>query len=1161
MTTKNAAIGFILLITLVAGASPALAANNCRWLGNGADNNWSTVANWDLCGNTFPHNGDSVIFINTAKRGTNVNNIPNLSLASVGLVGQPGDGTAQNPFSRWNISGLPIALTNGITGSSLRTASNESASFLIPVTPSAGALTFKNMPIAPGDTSTRLVLGDINLNGQVAIFDLDFPVTVSGVISGNGALRKVNTSTLTLHDNTYTGPTDIVAGTILAASSSALGSSTLADSTTVEANATLSLANGVVISEHVLLANGILDVPAGVSATFAGPLNAPPPIGTPNNGSFSVGGTLTVTGQVIASDGDVMFLRGGGTLVLMNGANVWQKMLVQNGTVRAGVAKALPQGDLVLLADLGLAQLDLNGFDLTIESLGGGANSGIILGSHTLTINQASAGIYSGTIIGTGGIVKKGVAQLAFNGAQPSTYTGSTTVQEGTLAVGKNPGIPALEGPIVVTGGTLQITTDGQTLPTIPVTVTAPGTFSLTDHKAAIGSLTGNGIVTIGKGTLTVGGNNTTTKFDGTLFGDPAIGGQAAEVYFRLIKVGTGTLTLTNAGSRLSDQFVVDAGILSLDGKMNGSGAIVRGGTLAGNGTIFDNNGLNTFVSNLQMLGATAAISPGHSPGIIHADAAQFSQGSAFVVEINGAAPGTGYDQLDLSNGLVLLDNTVQLVAHRTFPAPKNSTFTIVNLPAGSSTNGTFAGLPEGGNLTIDGQKFGISYRGGPENNDVVLTALEGPPPITYFLSEGATGPFFDEDILIANPNTDTAPVTLTFSKEDGTQVVDTRTLGPQSRLTVHVDLIPGLEGTSVSAQVTSTKGLPLVVERSMFWDKSYYAGSTGSSVDKPAPDWFFAEGSQGFFQTFVLVNNPNPTPTEVTFTFFRENENPVVHKVTVGPTTRFTLDAGSIPEIVNRSFGISVHATQPIMAERSVYFGTTDTRLWSGGTESAGVTSASTHWFLAEGATGGFFDTFILLSNPNNAEAHVTFQYLLPTGETVTVPKTIAANARLTTNIEVEDDVRLHDAAVSTVVTSDQPVIAERSMYWPGAAKPWGEGHNSFGVIDADVKWGLSEGRTGGPLNFHTYILLANPQTTAATVQVTFLRENGTPVVKTFTVPATSRFNIDTGTVTELHDESFGALIEVTNNVPIIVERSMYWDSNGFQFSGGTNATGIHLP
>jgi hypothetical protein len=190
-----------------------------------------------------------------------------------------------------------------------------------------------------------------------------------------------------------------------------------------------------------------------------------------------------------------------------------------------------------------------------------------------------------------------------------------------------------------------------------------------------------------------------------------------------------------------------------------------------------------------------------------------------------------------------------------------------------------------------------------------------------------------------------------------------------------------------------------------------------------------------------------------------------------------------------------------------------------------------------------------------------VTLQYLLDTGETVSVPKVVPGNARLTTNIETESDARLHNAAVSTVVTSDQPIIAERSMYWPGAAVPWGEGHNSFGVVDAGLHWGLAEGRTGGAFNFHTYILLANPQSTVANVTVTFLRENGAAAVtKTFTVPPTSRFNIDAGTISELSNESFGADIQVTNGVPIIVEESMYWDSNGFQFSGGTNATGSRL-
>ena len=309
-----------------------------------------------------------------------------------------------------------------------------------------------------------------------------------------------------------------------------------------------------------------------------------------------------------------------------------------------------------------------------------------------------------------------------------------------------------------------------------------------------------------------------------------------------------------------------------------------------------------------------------------------------------------------------------------------------------------------------------------------------------------------------------------------------------------------------------------------------------------------------------MLVINPHATATDVTFTFLRENEAAVVKTVTLGPSARLTLSAGDVPELADRSFGITVRASQPIMAERSMYFGTTPARFWSGGHESAGVTSASREWFLAEGATGGFFDTFILLSNPQDTPAQVTLRYLLDTGETVTVPKTIAARARLTTNIEAEADVRLHNAAVSTVVRSDVPIIAERSMYWPGAAQPWGEAHNSFGVMRADTIWGLAEGRVGGPLNFRTFILLANPQSTAAQVTVTFLRETGAPIVQTYTVPPTSRFNVDMSGVPGLQDESFGAAITVTNSVPIIVERSMYWDQDGIPLSGGTNATAISL-
>lgn len=299
-----------------------------------------------------------------------------------------------------------------------------------------------------------------------------------------------------------------------------------------------------------------------------------------------------------------------------------------------------------------------------------------------------------------------------------------------------------------------------------------------------------------------------------------------------------------------------------------------------------------------------------------------------------------------------------------------------------------------------------------------------------------------------------------------------------------------------------------------------------------------------------------------MTITFLRENAPPVERKYTIDAQARLTVDCGTIDELANSSFAIHVFAFGHIIAERAMYFGNTPERLFSGGHESAG-TSPAVSWFFAEGATGNFFDTFLLFGNFADRDATVTLQHLLDTGETVTRTKTVRGKERLTVNIAQEDDPRLHHAAVSTLVTSDLAIVAERSMYWGrGESSPWREGHNSFGVLDSHTHWSVAEGRIGGPLNFRTYIQLANPQTDAAEVTVTFLREMGAPIVKTYTVPPTSRFNIDVAEVDpDMHDESVGADIRVTNGMGIVVERSMYWDSGGVFFKGGTNATGMRLP
>jgi hypothetical protein len=134
--------------------------------------------------------------------------------------------------------------------------------------------------------------------------------------------------------------------------------------------------------------------------------------------------------------------------------------------------------------------------------------------------------------------------------------------------------------------------------------------------------------------------------------------------------------------------------------------------------------------------------------------------------------------------------------------------------------------------------------------------------------------------------------------------------------------------------------------------------------------------------------------------------------------------------------------------------------------------------------------------------------------------------------------------------------------MYWPGTFAQWFEAHDSFGVTEVGTKWGLAEGRVGGPAMFETFILLANAGTTAADVTVTYLRENGSTLVRQYTVEPTSRFNIWANAVgPELANERFGALIEVTNGVPIAVERAMYNSSAGVLFAGGSNATATRIP
>jgi hypothetical protein len=237
---------------------------------------------------------------------------------------------------------------------------------------------------------------------------------------------------------------------------------------------------------------------------------------------------------------------------------------------------------------------------------------------------------------------------------------------------------------------------------------------------------------------------------------------------------------------------------------------------------------------------------------------------------------------------------------------------------------------------------------------------------------------------------------------------------------------------------------------------------------------------------------------------------------------------------------------------------------LFGAGHESAGVTSTATSWFLAEGATGPYFDLFVLIANPGASDAQVRATYLLPGGSTFVKDYTVAANSRFNIWVDLEDP-QLADTAVSTTIASTNGVgiIVERAMWWPGGPPTWYEAHNSPGATATGTRWALAEGELGGPNALETYILIANTSSFAGSARVTLLFEDGTTAVRTYPLDPNSRLNVAVAVeLPEAAGRRFGALIESLGaaRAQIVVERAMYSNAGGVVWSAGTDAYATRL-
>ena len=493
------------------------------WNGGGSDQNWDTGSNW--VSTVSPDlTGDSLIFAGTAGSSPNMDN----SYSLAGL-------TFSNNATSFNI-GTTTSSTLTLTGSGITNNSANAQTLNVPIIMSA-------------PQTFNAAAGNIRVSGVVDDAGAGLALTKIGnnvlVLSGTNTYSGntiINAGNLTiggagqLGAGTYTAA--IVDNGTFAYSSSATqtlsgiisGTGALTQSgagALVLDNATNTFSGNITVSGYLLATNDVA-FNFGNGAT-KGPLGNP----ATTNRTITVnsGGTLVFgQGNVFGDGGSSLapavslIINQGGTVQTAapiptypgNGggdANIFGNIMLNGGTFSTGNGYAnSPDYQAAIL----LGSVTVGGSAAsTINSVASNTNAnGLMLGAQgggTVTFNVASTGAGGADLIvtaplvnapanTTGALLKIGSGTLQLDGA--NTYAGSTTVSNGTLA-----GIGSIVGPVVVApAGTIGAGDAGTNVGTLTINnnLTLQGNAQLRISKT--GGTRTSDLIT-GLSTVTYGGS------------------------------------------------------------------------------------------------------------------------------------------------------------------------------------------------------------------------------------------------------------------------------------------------------------------------------------------------------------------------------------------------------------------------------------------------------------------------------------------------------------------------------------------------------------------------------------------------------------------------------------------------------------------------------
>ena len=649
-----------------------------------------------------------------------------------GIYGDAGDGVVS--LSKGDAGVLVLSGTNTYTGNNFIntgtvqiSAENNLGALANDVTFGGGTLS-----ITAGFTAStgKVFTISSDLTGTLDIASAQTLTlgNLSDVLTtGNtaGLLRKTNAGALVIQaaNPSFDGTMQIDAGSVELRNAQSLGDSVNRGRITLNSG-TLKLRNDTnttFANDVTVTADSIIDVarltgttPAVTHTLGALSIGANTLTITGSNGAALTFGAVTLTGAATfnpttadttlgAVSGSFGITKiGAGALVLTGAGSYTGTTTINAGTLRLGVAGGVASTSAVSVASG--AVFDLNNLSATIGSLTGAGS--VTLGSGILTSGgDNTATTFSGIIGGSGGLTKTGTGIFTLSGA--NTYTGATTINGGTLTLGVAGGIPSSSA--------------------LTVNVASSATFDLNNFNSTIGSLTGAGSVTLGSGTLTAGGDNSSTSFTGIVSGS---GG--------LTKSGSGVFTLSGANTftgttNINSGVVVGQNTTAL-GSTAGGTVVASGGelriaagssvgaealTLSGSGT--------TSAGALRVISGTASWSGNvtlASAATIGVDAGQLTLGGTINLGSNTLTfASTGATQSDgiISGSGGLVKNgagTLTLTAANIF-----SGATMINLGVLNVQNGAAFGTPSTGAVTLaSGAAIQLNNAGGINVGDKSIT-------------------------------------------------------------------------------------------------------------------------------------------------------------------------------------------------------------------------------------------------------------------------------------------------------------------------------------------------------------------------------------------------------------------------------------------------------